>query len=385
MFKNNDDLCEHDTKTDSEVFEKEKPMNMLSGKSCEMNQLFFARLNLCGITWGDIVLALKDFRRESRWANWDGWHRNWIRRANVFENQGIKSLNQQHYITARDAFLRSAACYHFSEFMYFDNIAAKEAARNKVTELFFKAIPYIKYKVQPLFIPFENLSLPGYLVIPKEGDAPFPCVILNNGLDSAKEVELFAFARQFLERGLSVLLFDGPGQGELLGKTRMVVEWENVIGAVLAEVNHRKEIDQDRIGMFGVSFGGYLCARGAAFHQQRIKAAINLSGCYDMDNLSQIQGTISDGFCYVFQMEPEAMNILAHERINLRSVPSLERPLLSIHSKIDSVFPFETAQRVHEWASGEKELITYDHEWHVCINYFSEFIPMFCDWMADRL
>lgn len=385
MVIKSDDLRKHYIETGNAEFEKERSVNMLSGKSCEINQLYFARINLCGISWGDMVLALKDCKKEFIWADWDEWHRNWLLRAKVFENQGKEALERHHFITARDALLRSAACYHFSEFMYFDDLASKEKARKKVTELFIESLPYHRNKVHRIAIPFENQRLPGYLMIPKGCDSPTPCVILNNGLESAKEVELYAFSKEFLKRGMSVLLFDGPGQGELLGTAGMVVKWENVIGAVLEEASHFEGIDQDRIGMFGVSFGGYLCVRGAAFHQSRIKAAINLSGCFDIDNFSKIRGMILDDFCYVFQLEPEEMATLAVERLNLRDVPSLERPLLTIHSKTDSLFPFESAQRVHNWASGEKEFIAYDNEWHVCTNHLSEFIPLFCDWMSDRL
>ena len=378
------DLDQNYVATKPDAFAVEKRFNMLPGASCETNQLYFARINLCNISWGDITLALKNCRKTATWADWADWHDHWRARAEVFEKLGYEAAAAGRCATARDQFLRATACNHFAEFMYFENQPVKEETRRKVTEVFRQAIPYLHGDLKVMTVPHHNLAMPAYLLTPR-GDGPYPCVILNNGMESAKEAELYAFARHFLERGLAVFLFDGPGQGELLGRHGMVVEWEEVIGSVLNYVETLTTVDPDRIGMFGVSFGGYLCVRGAACHQDRVKAAINLSGCYDIDNFPDLRGMVLDDFCYVFQRNPEEMTRLATEKLNLRDIPPLERPLLTIHSRTDSLFPFETALRVHDWARGEKELIAYDHEWHVCTNHMSEFIPLFSDWMAERL
>lgn len=379
------DMRDHYVDTGSKDFERERQFNMLPGPSCEINQLYFARINLCNLSWGDIVLALKGCKKDAVWSDWADWHAHWKRRGEAHEALGLAAVEADRRVSAREALLRAAACYHFAEFMYFDDPPIKEATRRRVTEVFDKAVPYLSYGYTALRIPHVGLELPGYLLTPATGDGPFPCVVLNNGMESAKEAELFGFATSFADRGVAVLAFDGPGQGELLGRHGMVVEWEDVIGSVLDFAQACPEIDGDRIGMFGVSFGGYLCLRGAAFHQDRVKAAINLSGCYDIDNFPSLRGMVLDDFCYVFQRDPEEMCKLAVEALNLRRVPALERPLLTIHSRLDSLFPFETAERVHAWAVGEKRLIAYDHEWHVCTNHMTEFIPQFCDWMAERL
>lgn len=366
-------------------FEQEKKYNMLSGPACEISQLYFARINLCDIAWGDIVLALKDCKKSGTWHDWQNWHDCWVARAQTFERLGqaaaLKALN----VTAREYLLKATACYHFAEFMHFGNPPVKNATRRKVTETFKKAIPFMEHAIREVKIPHRDFELPGYLLAPS-GAGRSACVVLNNGMESAKEAELYAFAQSFLQRGIAVMLFDGPGQGEFLGERGMVKRWEDVIGSVLDWVTMQPEVDAGRIGMFGVSFGGYLCMRGAAFHQDRVKAAINLSGCYDIDNFPDLRGMVLDDFKYVFKLETEEeMTRFAVNDLNLRDAPPLKRPLLTIHSKTDSLFPFSTALRAHEWAVGEKELVAYDHEWHVCTNHMAEFVPAFCDWMKDKL
>jgi len=366
-------------------FDVEKKYNILPGPSCEVNQLYFARINLCNITWGDIVLALKNCKKTGTWHDWDDWHNHWYERGQTFEKQGDKAVSDGYTVTARECLLRAAACYHFAEFMYFTNPSVKNATRRRVTSTFDKAIPHMDHAIEKVTIRSGALDPPGYILSPDRSKR-LPCVVLNNGMESAKEAELYAFAQAFMKRGLAVVLFDGPGQGEFLGREGMVANWEHIIGDVLTFAEQRPEVDPKRIGMFGVSFGGYLCLRGEAFHQSRVKAAINLSGCYDIDNFADLRGMVLDDFRYVFQKSTEEeMTRFAVDKLNLRDTPSLRRPVLTIHSRTDSLFPYETALRVHEWASGEKDFIAYDHEWHVCTNHMSEFVPLFSDWMRSKL
>ena len=67
-------------------------------------------------------------------------------------------------------------------------------------------------------IDFDGARFPGYLRAPAHARG---CVLLINGLDSAKEVELAQFAEGFLQRGLAVFFFDGPGHGVRPGNVSM--------------------------------------------------------------------------------------------------------------------------------------------------------------------
>jgi alpha-beta hydrolase superfamily lysophospholipase len=207
-----------------------------------------------------------------------------------------------------------------------------------------------------------------------------------NGLDSAKEVELYAFAREFLARGMSAVLFDGPGQGVLAGLHPMVPDFEHVFESVLSTVHRLDGVDRDRIGLFGVSYGGYLVSRSGAFFPREVKAVVNLSGGYDHDNYLDINVMVRKDFRYVFgQPDDASMDLLAREQLNLRGVPPLAAPLLMVHGEKDGIIPYESCLRLLEWADGEKELILYPGERHVCTNYFSDFIPRMSDWLADAL
>ncbi len=79
---------------------------------------------------------------------------------------------------------------------------------------------------------------------------------------------------------MATLVFDGPGQGEAQYDFPIRGDYEVPVKAVLDYVETRERSRYARIGMWGVSLGGYYAPRAAAF-DKRIKACIALGGPFD--------------------------------------------------------------------------------------------------------
>jgi dipeptidyl aminopeptidase/acylaminoacyl peptidase len=350
-------------------------------ENCE---LFFTRLGLAGLDWGDITMVLKDLQKDGTHKDWVDWHRRWSALGEHYEVREAESAAAGFLETARVANLKAAACHHFAEFFYFDNPEAKWKSRDRVTEVFERGIPYMRETVRRLDMFHDGQDVPGYLITPP-GDGPWPCVMLINGLDAAKEVELYAFAREFIARGMGAVVFDGPGQGVHIGRTPMVIDFERVVGSVMEHVARLPEVDEKRMGILGVSFGGYLAARAAA-SVPGFRACVNLSSGYDHDNYPNVNEVVKKDFRFVFGMKDDAsMEELARTWLNLRDIPPLEIPLLAVHAEHDTIIPFDSCERMLDWAAGKTELMRYPGERHVATNYFGDFIPRFCDWMSEHL
>ncbi|GGY01063.1 alpha/beta hydrolase family protein [Streptomyces hiroshimensis] len=100
-------------------------------------------------------------------------------------------------------------------------------------------------------------------------DAPGTVVVVP-GLDSAKE-EFLDVVSALLARGLAVFAMDGPGQGVLAATTTLRPDYEQVVGRVI------DALGVARIGLVGLSLGGYFAARTAAL-EPRVAAAATVSG-----------------------------------------------------------------------------------------------------------
>ncbi|KOX00277.1 hypothetical protein ADK65_14485 [Streptomyces sp. NRRL B-1140] len=105
-------------------------------------------------------------------------------------------------------------------------------------------------------------------------DAP-GTVIVVPGLDSAKE-EFLDLASVLLARGLAVFAMDGPGQGALAATTPLTPHYEQVVGRVV------DALGVPRVGLAGLSLGGYYAARAAAL-EPRVAAVATVSGPFRLD------------------------------------------------------------------------------------------------------
>jgi uncharacterized protein len=86
-----------------------------------------------------------------------------------------------------------------------------------------------------------------------------PAIVLGHGLGAVKEMGLDRYSEVFQSLGYATLAFDyrhfGGSEGlprQLLDPWKQRQDWH----AALAYIRSRPEIDADRIGIFGSSFGG---------------------------------------------------------------------------------------------------------------------------------
>ena len=110
-----------------------------------------------------------------------------------------------------------------------------------------------------------------------------PLVLLVPGLDSTKE-EFFRLENVFLDRGMATLSIDGPGQGESGYELPIRPDYDVAVTAVLDALAGRTDVDLDRVGLLGVSLGGYYAPRVLAF-EPRVKAGVGLSGPYRFSDI----------------------------------------------------------------------------------------------------
>jgi pimeloyl-ACP methyl ester carboxylesterase len=97
------------------------------------------------------------------------------------------------------------------------------------------------------------------------------------------------------ERGYNVLAFDGPGQGGAVQRQGLSFrpDWENVVGPVIDYPLTLPGVDGDKLALWGLSMGGVLAPRAAAF-EYRLAALICVDGLYDMAALPLTLGPFGD-------------------------------------------------------------------------------------------
>ena len=201
-------------------------------------------------------VPLTDFEEVTRSiSRWDDWCTAWSERAAIHESIGRQALADGHRLSAGEHLTRAAICYHFGKFMFVHDIAQMKRAHRKVIECRQLALPLIPFPGERVEIPYEGKRLAGTLRRPAE-PGRHPVVVMCVGLDSTKE-ELDVYENIFLARGMATLAFDGPGQGEAEYDIPIRGDYEAAVKAVVDFVETRADLDAKRVGLWGVSLGGY--------------------------------------------------------------------------------------------------------------------------------
>ncbi|MFI1400070.1 alpha/beta hydrolase family protein [Streptomyces sp. NPDC020681] len=122
--------------------------------------------------------------------------------------------------------------------------------------------------------------LPVWFFRPDDSGKARPTVILTNGSDG-QNVDMWTYGvSAALARGWNALVYDGPGQGQLLFVDQVVFTptWERVVSPLVDWLERRSDVDRRRIALTGLSMGGNLAPRAAAF-ERRIAALVAMPGC----------------------------------------------------------------------------------------------------------
>jgi pimeloyl-ACP methyl ester carboxylesterase len=209
-------------------------------------------------------------------------------------------------------------------------------------------------------------------------------VLLIAGLDSTKE-EFFAVENVFLERGMATFSLDGPGQGETGYALRIRPDFEAPVAAVLDVLCARSDLDGSRVGLLGVSLGGYYGARAAAF-EPRIRAVVISGGPYDYGTL--IRDRAPHSFATFAHNSGTATPEETYEfaaRLTLDGVlDQLSQPMIVVFGKRDRLIPWQHAERVASEARNA-DLWLFEEGNHVCMNLTYRWRPQAADWLAERL
>lgn len=264
-------------------------------KDSEFNFQFLRTIGYAPSGGADINECLDTAYRITN-GNVESWYIEWNKTASRLEKTGDEFLAQGDNVSAREAYLRASNYYRTAGFYLTINpnnpnlIPTWERSR----DCFLKAASLSNNLIRPVRIPFENTTLPGYLCLVDASGEKRPLLIVQTGYDGTGEELYFEAAKFAVDRGYNVLIFEGPGQGEVIRvqKIPFRYNWETVVTPVVNYALNQSVVDPENMALMGISFGGYLAPRAVSF-DHRIKACIANGGVYDF-NASVLQKTPPD-------------------------------------------------------------------------------------------
>jgi pimeloyl-ACP methyl ester carboxylesterase len=200
----------------------------------------------------------------------------WVRMADKLTELAAEDEARGRHFSAGRKLQRAALYYLTAERMQAHGSAARADTFRKAQSAFARAMRLGAENCERVEIAFAGGTLPGLLTrAPRNGAAP--CVLYVNGLDSCKELLYWSgLPAALARRGISTLCIDQPGTGEALriGGLHATHESERWAAPLYEWLASRTEVDATRIGMVGISLGGYFVPRALAYEPRFAAGAV---------------------------------------------------------------------------------------------------------------
>ena len=209
------------------------------------------------------------------------WHEEWCRVADKVAAKGDEAAKAGNQATAGNYYLRAGQYYYTGERMVPPG-ELKTAIYRKSLHYSQEGLKRRYPNLEIVDIPYENSSLAAYFLKSPVAKGPAPTVVLFNGLDNCKEMNVLFAGVELAFRGFHTLAIDGPGQGESLRLRGHHARFDyEAAGTPAYEfVAKRKDVDPMRVAIMAYSAGGYYAPRAAAF-EPRYAACVAWGPHYD--------------------------------------------------------------------------------------------------------
>jgi dienelactone hydrolase len=329
------------------------------------------------------------------------WFDAWTGVASMLTQQAEADEAHHRAISAAHKYRRAAVYYAMAERYTPHTDSRKADAYAGMRRAFHRYASNSAQPVEFVEVPYDGRSLPA-LFIPAGSGGPAPTVVFVDGFDLYKElVYLRKNATAARSRGMAMLIVDTPGVGEALRLRGMTARYDTEVpvGACVDYLESRGDVDADRIGLIGLSLGGYYAPRAAAY-EKRIKCCVSWGAQWDLrqhfrSNFEKGRSHLSAPHTQLLWVTGQPSNEAALEflrRFTLAGVvQQITVPFLVVHGEKDHLAPMEDATRCVEGAvnSPRAELAVttaeYGGEGHCNMDGMQTGVDLIYDWLAEAL
>ena len=306
------------------------------------------------------------------------------------EAMALQAEREGHGITAGQNYFTAAAYYTMAQGPIHEDGDARNldlsAEKNASYDNF---IRHAAHPIVRIDIPFEDSALPGLLHLPPHASGKTPCVVFLGGMDNFKEMLVTQPSDKFLEHGMAVLAFDGPGQNEALISRRIHCTENNFVTAGKAVMDYLltcDDIDRDRIGITGISMGSFWLTQIVA-HDPRYKAAAGFYVCHEngMNTIFNIANPMfKDRYMWMSGFDDEDAFDTFAARLTLEGLGAkIHCPYMMVCGEDDDLSPIEHSFKLYDEIAAPKTMLLFKDEVHGVSDNMSV-RAMIADWMMDR-
>lgn len=346
----------------------------------------------------DVFECLRTARRiAANGLNEASWRQGWSDLASTLLEQqpaiGLGIADARGTDGERAA--RASSYLRTAEFFAPYDSALRRELYDRSRAAFRQALPTLSAPVDVIEVQDGAVAYDGYVFHGRgsSADNPGAGVVFLGGADSYAEELFFFGGLAMAERGLTVIVADTPGRGSTLRHKGVVSrpDYEVPASKLVDALAALDTVDEERIGLVGLSLGGYYAPRLAAA-DERIKALVCWCACFDV---------LADVYLYYPPIQPQLRWIVGAETdeearellapFTLASVAAdIRCPVLISHGEADEIMDPASPQRLYDAVSSrERHLRIWTSAeggaGHCNYDNWAECLPFMFDWLAARL
>lgn len=346
---------------------------------------------------------LQEAAKQPDSAGTKAFRETWSRMADQLYGLAEEDLARGRKLSAGEKFNRAATYYLTCERLQAHGATGRLELYRRFLEVFARGLELTGENCERIEIPYEGKHLSALYVRAQGVQGRAPLLVQVNGLDSTKEMKYRVGLPQWLaQRGVSSLVVDQPGTGEALRLHGMTARFdsEHWASRVVDWLEQRDDVDAKRIGMEGVSLGGYYCPRAVAF-EPRFACGVVWGANHDWRDV-QARRLDKEGslpvphywahVCWVWGAKDIQDFMRIAQDVHLDGVVErIKVPFLVTHGEKDSQIPLKWAHRTYEQLvnSPKRELKVFtEREGGVQHSSFDNSINAghyIADWVAETL
>lgn len=287
------------------------------------------------------------------------------------EQKAHQAENEKEPFEARDHFY-AAAMYWASAMWPVDEVDDKLRRYNdKKRETFTHYMQHADHKIEWADIPYRGKQLPGVFHLPPgyQAGAKVPVIVMVPGMDGFKEKYVSLYGDYWMQKGFAFLAVEGPGYWEapLRGLFVDVGGWVETGKEVVKWLKARPEIDADKIGVMGSSFGSFFSSVMMS-DEPGFKACAVTGTCYQPGGqaiFDQASPTFKRRFMFMSGITDEKEFDDFRKTLDWHDYASkVKVPYLVMGGEADELCPLENTENFVRALGGPKQLMIYQDSRH---------------------
>ena len=308
----------------------------------------------------EMCAPLQEAARQPDASGTQAFRETWARMADKLSALAAEDEAKGRLLSAGEKYGRAASYLITCERLQAHDAPGRLALYRRCLDLFARGIALAQENCERVEIPYEGSHISGLLVRAAGVEEPAPLLVQVNDLDSTKEMKYRVGLPAWLaKRGVSSLVIDQPGSGEALRLQGLTARYdcEHWASRVVDWLEARSDVDPKRIGLEGVSLGGYYCPRAVAF-EPRFACGVAWGANHDWRDVQKKRLQKEGNFPvphywahvrWVWGARDQDDFMRIAEQVHLDGIlDRIKVPFLVTHGEKDSQIPLHWAERTYE-------------------------------------